>query len=164
MKIGIITDTHDHHENVLKAVEIFNAHKVKYVLHAGDIVSPFAAVAFSRVEGAEFIAVLGNNEGELVILFEKIAEFGGRIYPDVYKGTIDGKRIFMTHRPSVIDEMAASGKFDLVIYGHTHKQDIRKVGDCLIINPGESTDWMTDTSCVVVVDTADMSHEVISLV
>ena len=38
MKIGIISDTHDHHSNVIKAIRIFNERRVKYVLHAGDII------------------------------------------------------------------------------------------------------------------------------
>ena len=57
----------------------------------------------------------------------------------------------------------ASGKYDLVIYGHTHKQDIRKVGDTLVINPGETTDWITGKSNVVVLNLDDMSVESISL-
>ena len=36
-------------------------------------------------------------------------------------------------------------------------------GKTLVINPGESTDWLTDKSAVVVLDADDMSVEVISL-
>ena len=56
MKIGILSDTHDAHENVLKAIKIFNEHKVSYVFHAGDMVSPFTARAFADVAPAKFIA------------------------------------------------------------------------------------------------------------
>ena len=163
MKIGIISDSHDHHLNVLKAVEVFNEHKVSYILHAGDIVSPFTATAFSKVEGAKLIAVFGNNDGEKIILKREFDSFGGEIYEDCYKGEIAGRKIFMTHRPSIVDEMAASGKFDLVIYGHTHKQDIRKSGDTLIINPGESTDWLMEKSAVVILRPDDMSFEEVLL-
>jgi len=163
MKIGIISDSHDHHQNVLKAVDIFNSQEVEYILHAGDIISPFAAAAFSEVKGAEFIAVFGNNDGEKLYLKSRIEDFGGEIHEDTYTGQIGGRRIFMTHKPDVVEEVAASGNFDLVIYGHTHKQDIRKVKDTLIINPGESTDWLTGTSEVVVLELDDMSYEVISL-
>ena len=37
MKIGIITDSHDHRANLRKAVEIFNNANVDKVLHAGDL-------------------------------------------------------------------------------------------------------------------------------
>lgn len=163
MKIGIISDTHDHHRNILRAVAVFKDHQVRYILHAGDIISPFAAKAFADVKGAEFIAVYGNNDGEKLFLRKKTEEFGGRIYEDTYKGQIQGRRILMTHKPDLVEETAASGCFDLVIYGHTHKQDIRKVADTLVINPGESTDWITDRSDVVVLELDDLTYEVISL-
>ena len=164
MRIAIISDSHDHHQNVLRAVAVFNSQKVNYILHAGDIISPFTAEAFSKVEDAKFIAVFGNNDGEKLYLKSKIKEFGGEIHEDTYKGNIGGRRIFMTHKPDVVEEVAGSGNFDLVIYGHTHKQDIRRVGKTLVLNPGESTDWITDTSAVVILETDDMSYEVIQLV
>ena len=164
MKIGVISDSHDHHKNMLRAVDVFNSQKVHYILHAGDIISPFAAKAFSAVEGAKFIAVFGNNDGEKVILAKKINQMGGQIFAEPYIGEIGGKKIFMTHTPDVVEEVAGSGNYDLVIYGHTHKQDIRRVGKTLVVNPGESTDWITDTSAVVILETDDMSYEVILLV
>lgn len=164
MKIGVISDSHDHHKNVLMAVDVFNSQKVHYILHAGDIISPFAAKAFSAVEDAKFIAVFGNNDGEKVILAKKINQMGGQILAEPYIGVIGGRKIFMTHMPDVVEEVAGSGNYDLVIYGHTHKQDIRRVGKTLVVNPGESTDWITDTSAVVILETDNMSYEVISLV
>lgn len=163
MKIGIISDTHDHHKNVLKAIEIFNEYGVEYVFHAGDMVSPFTAKAFAEVKGAKLIAVFGNCDGERAFLKITIEENGGENYEQSYCGKVGEKRVFMTHKPVNIDRLAGTGKFDLVIYGHTHKQDIRKVGKTLIINPGETTDWITGKSFVVVLNLDDMSYESIQL-
>ena len=159
MKIGIISDSHDAHENILKAIAIFNAEQVDYVLHAGDIVSPFSAGAFANLEKAKFIYVFGNCDGEKFLLPKTITDFGGEVHEYAYKGQIDGKKIFMTHVPSTLDEVVGSGEYDLVIYGHTHKQDIRKIGKTLVINPGESTDWLTGKSSVVILDLKDMKQE-----
>ena len=164
MKIGIISDSHDHHKNVLRAVEVFSGHKVSYIFHGGDIVAPFTAKAFAQVGDAKFIAVFGNCDGEKLMLASTIRDFGGEIHERIYRGEVGGRRIFMTHTPNVLDKAAGSGKFDLAIYGHTHKQDIRKVGDTLIINPGETTDWITGESAVVVLELDDMSYEVVSLI
>ena len=161
MKIGIISDTHDAHENICKVVEILNNRKVDFVLHAGDIISPFAAKAFAEVDGAEFIAVFGNSEGEKLFVKDVIEEFGGQIHEYAYKGTIGGRKIFMTHVPTAIEEVIASGNYDLVVYGHTHKQDIRKVGETLVVNPGEATNWLTGSSALVVVESNDLSYEVV---
>jgi hypothetical protein len=164
MKIGIISDTHDHHTNVIKAVKIFNEMQVKFVLHAGDIVSPFTAKAFTDLKDAKFIAVFGNCDGEKILLKSAVEGFGGEIYDNVYNSQVAGRKIFMIHRPDAIEEVAASSKYDLVIYGHTHRQDIRTVGETLIINPGEATDWLTGHSSVVIVELDDMSFQIIPLV
>ncbi len=163
MKIGIISDTHDHHQNVLKAIEVFNASRVEYILHAGDMVSPFTARAFAEVKEAKLIAVFGNCDGEKQYLKSTIEEIGGENYGQVYKGQIAGKKVFMKHKSHSVDEAISSGSYDLVIYGHTHKQDIRKVEKTLIINPGEATDWITGESFVVVLDLEDMSYESVRL-
>jgi putative phosphoesterase len=153
VKIGIISDSHDHHANALKAVEIFKNEQVQYILHAGDIVSPFTAKAFGEVKNARFIAVFGNNDGEKSVLKSTIESFGGEIHRDPYRGKIAGKKIFMTHKPGILDEAIAGGKYDLIVYGHTHFRDIRTVGETLIINPGESTDWLSGKGRLIILDT-----------
>jgi len=158
MKIGIISDSHDHHANVLKAVEIFKNEQVQYILHAGDIVSPFTAKAFGEVKNARFIAVFGNNDGEKPVLKSTIESFGGEIHRDPYRGKIAGKKIFMTHKPGILDEVIAGGKYDLIVYGHTHFRDIRTVGETLIINPGESTDWLSGKGRLVILETDSLKN------
>jgi len=163
MRIGIISDTHDHRHNVVQAVGIFARHKVEYVLHAGDIVAPFTAKAFSELEGVKFIAVYGNNDGEKLFLRQTVEGFGGEIHEFCYKGELAGRKVYMTHTHHNVEEVAASQMYDLLVYGHTHQQDIRKVGKTLIINPGEATDWITGSSHLVILDLACMTHTVETL-
>lgn len=163
MLIGIISDSHDHHQNIIRAVEVFSERGVDYIFHAGDIISPFAAKKFSEVKGAKFIAVFGNNDGEKLILAGTIKGFSGEIYDGPHTTEIAGRKIFITHKPYMLDEIIGSGRYDLVIYGHTHKQDIRKVGKTLVINPGESTDWLTENPGIVVLELHNMNVEEFSL-
>ena len=163
MKVGIISDSHNSRKAAAKAVDVFNERNVSYVFHAGDITSPATAQVFSELKDAKFTAVFGNCDSMRGLLRSSIDSFGGEIYEDSYTGQIGGRRISMTHKPGALDEVVGSGKYDLVIYGHTHKQDIRKVGKTLVVNPGESTDWLTEKSAVVVLNVDDMSVEVISL-
>lgn len=153
MKIGIITDTHDHHVNVLKAIDIFKRLGVNYIFHAGDIVSQYTARAFGDVKNAKFIAIYGNNDGEKFVLKTVIEGFGGEIHQDPYIGEVAGKKIFMTHKPSFLDETIASQKYDIVIYGHTHFRDVRTVGKTIVINPGEATDWVCGKGNLCILDT-----------
>lgn len=163
MKIGVISDTHDAHKAVIKAIEIFNDKDVEYVFHAGDMVSPFTAKAFSMLERAKFIAVFGNCDGEKILIKSSIEQYGGVLYPHSFSGEIGGRKIFMTHIPDTLEEVVCSGKYDLVIYGHTHKQDIQHFGNTLVLNPGETTDWITGVSRIVIAELDDMTCESILL-
>jgi len=40
MKIGLISDSHDHIDNIRKSVEVLKDRGVSLVIHAGDFVSP----------------------------------------------------------------------------------------------------------------------------
>jgi putative phosphoesterase len=158
MKIGIISDTHDHHRHVMQAIEIFRRHGVQCVLHAGDIVAPFTIQAFSELRDAKLIAVFGNNDGEKLRLKSVVESFGGEIHEYCYKGELAGRKVCMMHTDQLADDAAGSQMYDLVIYGHTHRQDIRREGRTLIINPGEATDWVTGSARVAIVDLNDMSY------
>ena len=163
MKAGIISDTHDGLANAAKAAEVFGARKVSYIFHAGDIESADAAEMFAGINGAKFIAVYGNCDTGRAELAEAVGKFGGEIH-ETYKGHIDGKRIFMAHRPELTDEAVESGKFDLVIHGHTHKLKIAKVRHTLVINPGTARRWQTGQPHVVIVSLDDMNAEAVALI
>ena len=163
MKVGIVTDSHDHCGNIEKAVRVFVQRQVECVFHSGDIVSPFSAKAFGAVAPARFIAVFGNNDGEKIGLQSALAGFGGEIHDNYFKGEVGGKRVFMTHTPGYVEEVTRSEMADLVIYGHTHKTDVRWVDATLVVNPGEAGDWLTGEGKVVILDLASMEYELVSL-
>jgi putative phosphoesterase len=62
----------------------------------------------------------------------------------------------MVHRDYTVDEIARSQKYDLVLYGHTHRYDVRQIGKTLVVNPGEATGRITGSPQVVILDLADM--------
>jgi len=163
MKIGIISDTHDGLANAGKAAEVFGQQKVSFILHAGDIESGDTAEIFAGINGAKFIAVYGNCDTQRAELVETITSFGGEVN-EIYDGQIGERRIFMAHRPELAQGAVESGKFDLVIKGHTHKLDICKVGRTLIVNPGTARRWQMGHPRVVIVELEDMSAEAIALI
>lgn len=118
--IGILSDSHDNMDAIKAAVELFNKKKVKTVLHAGDIISPFTAAAFSKLD-ADMYFVFGNNDGDRLLLKQKFDEIGAQCCGDFGDLEIDGKRIALIHgiyEPPVT-ALAESGDFDIVIRGHT---------------------------------------------
>ncbi|MFH0856920.1 MAG: metallophosphoesterase family protein, partial [bacterium] len=46
------------------------------------------------------------------------------------------KKIAFCHFPREAKDLAESGKYDFVFYGHTHKPWEEMVGKCKMLNPG----------------------------
>ena len=148
MLIGIVSDTHDDMAAIKKAVGIFTAENVSRVIHAGDIVSPFTFDAF-RYLPCGICGVFGNNDGDRLLIRQK-SEGTFSAQPLIL--TLHGRRIVVVHEPDLVDALADSGHFELVIYGHTHRSDVRKVKDTLIINPGKTARLHKGDSSVALVD------------
>ncbi len=142
MKIGILTDTHDDIDNVGKAIYRFKERKVKFIIHAGDFVFPGIIDEFKESFSPEWhpklIGVLGNNDGEKLVLLKKFVEIGGNLEREFFDSMIDGLRFGVYHGTSVKlkDSVIRSQLYDVFIYGHTHLKEQKKVGNTLVLNPG----------------------------
>ena len=150
MKIGIMSDSHDNMPNIAAAVKYFNEAGVAHVIHAGDFVAPFVYRALKELK-CPFTGVFGNNDGERLGLQKTLTPLG-TLEPRLAKLDLGGKRIVVVHEGDFVEELAASGQYDLVVYGHSHTHDVREVGGVLIVNPGETCGWVTGRSTVVVLD------------
>ncbi len=161
MKIGIISDTHDNLPQIKKAVEIFNQEKVELVLHAGDFVSPFTFLEFKNLN-CPLRGVFGNNDGDKLYLREKFKGIG-EIIPAPYETNIDHRNTIMLHKEKLIDALAESQKYDVILYGHTHRTDLRKIRKTLIVNPGECGGWLTGKSTIALLDLKTLEAKIIDL-
>jgi len=161
MKIGIIADTHDNLPQIRKAVEVFNQERVELVLHAGDLVSPFTFREFKNLN-CPLKGVFGNNDGDKLYLQEKFKGIG-ELYPDTYQTTLNYKKIIILHQEKLIDALAESQKYEVIIYGHTHRIDLRKIGKTIIINPGECGGWLTGKSTIALLDLENLEAKIIEL-
>jgi putative phosphoesterase len=159
MLIGIISDTHDNQDKTRKAVELFNSKGVEYVIHAGDYTSPFTLKLFKELN-CKYVGVFGNNDGDKILLLERSE---GNIHYQPYIFTLQNRKIVVLHEHQLVDALADSGHFDLIIYGHTHVPDVRKVKNTLVVNPGEAGKWLYGKSTVAVADLEKMEAEIIEL-
>ncbi len=160
MKLGIIADSHENMPLIAKAVELFNRQEVDLVLHAGDFISAITAKEFKKLK-AKLIGVFGNNDGDKLLLQKRFQGIG-ELYDDYHELEIEGRKIVLMHQPKFLKALIASGKYDLIIYGHTHKVDIRE-GQPLVINPGECGGWLTGRRTVAIVDLETMKVEIYDL-
>ncbi|MFW9999532.1 MAG: metallophosphoesterase [Candidatus Hodarchaeota archaeon] len=170
MKLAVLSDSHDHMNNILKAVSIINERNVDALIHCGDYVAPFVKRWFDDLNDSikeNFYGVFGNNDGEKLFLKKnlgeicKFAENGNEMILE-----LGGKRIFVSHMPKqrTIDALANSGKFDIILSGHTHSLSSKKLDSgILIVNPGEVCGYLTGRATFVIINTDKMESEIIEL-
>ena len=150
--IGVMSDSHDNVTQIRKAVTLFKDAGCDLVLHAGDVVAPFAARELEAL-GCPVKAVFGNCDGEKKGLAAAIQPFG-RIREAPFKFKYNKINVLVTHLNAPVAFYAGQKKHDLIIFGHTHESEIRKMGATLIINPGETGGWLTGKSTVALFDPA----------
>jgi uncharacterized protein len=159
--IGIMSDSHDNLDAIRKAVKIFNNTDLDLIIHAGDLISPFTVEEFQNLN-PELVAVYGNNDGEregLKNAYKDICQLD-----DFKEISIEGWKFAIIHgtNPAIVDSIALSGKYDVVVRGHTHQMEIL-TGETMVINPGEVCGYISGQKTVVLLDTDDLNFEVIYL-
>lgn len=164
MKIGVVTDTHENVPGIKRAVDFFNSSGVELVLHAGDIISPIMTDHFKKLK-VKMLGVFGNNDGEKNLWRIRSAEFpnGLELRERYAEVDADGARILVIHEPYLLDSIVAGGKYDFVIYGHTHQTDLRREGRTVVLNCGETSGIMSGQSTAGVIDLAVRTVEVTDL-
>jgi putative phosphoesterase len=159
--IGLMSDSHDNVTMVRKAVALFKDAGCDLVLHAGDVVAPFAARELADL-GCPVKAVFGNCDGEkqgLEMSLEKTGEI--KEAPLIFSH--GGRKILLVHYHFSVATYAASGKYDVIVFGHTHKPVTQKEGNVLLVNPGETGGWLSGKSTAALLDPEKIEAEIIPL-
>ena len=159
--IGIMADSHDNLNSIKQAVRMFKRARCSLVIHAGDIVAPFAARELANLS-CPVKAIFGNCDGERQGLEKTFSSFGEiKEAPLIFNQK--NINFFVTHVPRNLDPLLASGKYHVVIYAHTHKPEIRKGKKNLLINPGETGGWLSGRSTAAILDPGSLTVNIITL-
>ncbi len=158
MLIGIFSDTHDQLVAIDKALAVFKERNVDFVIHGGDIISPFAAKKIKAGVEVPLYIIYGNNDGE--------REGLKKILPQIEDGPMfieaAGKTILVHHDPDLTPPDAID-RADIIITGHTHELGTRQEGSKLYINPGEGCGWLTGKATVALLDPKSLNVEIVEL-
>jgi len=150
MRIGLISDTHDHLIKINEAIKLFNWEKVDYVIHCGDFIAPFAMKLFGNLQ-MPFLGIFGNNDGEKEGLMQVVQQFGELNAPPILR-ELDSKNLLISHSFIPKEKLSNYNNPDYIIYGHTHIKEV-KGSSPLLINPGECCGWLTGISTVAILET-----------
>jgi putative phosphoesterase len=120
MVIGILSDTHGLlRPEVLPLLEGSN-----HILHLGDVGDPEILGKLSKI--APVTAIRGNidTHGSCAHL------------PETEVVTLAGHDFYLLHNIQALDLDPAAAGFAAVLYGHSHKPEIRRHKGILYFNPG----------------------------
>jgi len=111
----------------------------------------------------------GNNSGDLYAL-SKLAHAPESVIH--YYGmdaafSLGGKRIFLVHYPHYAKAMAATGEYDVVCCGHTHRPLIEQIANLhgattMLVNPG-TVGGVAAQATYIMGDLATLEFELITL-
>lgn len=127
MKVGLISDTH----GILRPEVWEHFAGVEHILHAGDI-GPMGILTELQTI-APVTAVWGNTDDW---------DIRGRV-PEMAHTEIAGVQVVVLHghqlgSPTAKKAAAAFPNAGLVLFGHSHRPEIERVGSVLAVNPGSA--------------------------
>jgi len=167
--VGMIADSHHHVPMIQRACEVFNRRAVAMVFHAGDYIAPFSLNPLNQLLTCEYRGVFGNNDGEQRGLQKTAANrlcaspVENRLCASPAAFTVGEWQVLVAHDLPAPVEAAADSRYRLIIFGHTHRPEVKRVGDTLLVNPGECGGWLFGRSTVAIADLSTLSAEIIDL-
>jgi uncharacterized protein len=157
LRIGVVSDTHNHLPNVRRIVELLNAARVERVVHTGDITQAKTLDVLAGL-AMPLHGVFGNNDQERVALDEAIARHGFVFAEGPLHALWAERRVVVVHDPR---ELAGAGDFDVALHGHTHRLTVERDGGRLIFNPGECAGHLKGHNAVGIVDLDTLGVELL---
>ena len=158
MRIGLLSDTHDHVPAVRELVTQMIAGKCSLVMHAGDYCSPFVLKPFHDLS-IPVLGVFGRNDGDRDAL-SAAAGFGfgaAELFESPHSFELGGKNILLVHDITDVDQRSID-RHEIIVHGYTHVPEMKTRGNALLVNPGEGCGWLygAPTGAILDLDTREV--------
>lgn len=148
MRIAVLADIHDHLSELGRALQ--EVRECQALLFCGDLCAPFTLWEMARAFPGPIHTVLGNNDGD-PLLMARMAQEAGHVTLHGHYAEVElaGRRIALVHYPLLAEGLAAMERYDLVCHGHDHRARLERHGRTLLLNPGEVMGWHGRSSCAI---------------
>jgi putative phosphoesterase len=157
LRIGVVSDTHNHLRNVRRIVELFNAARVDRVVHTGDITQAKTLEVFAGLE-AKLVGVFGNNDLERESLEAAADAAGFHLQEPPLSIEWHAQRLLILHDPYFLTEENLA-IHDVVLHGHTHRPVHERRAGAFVFNPGECAGMLTGHNTVGVLALENLEVE-----
>jgi putative phosphoesterase len=121
MRIGVLSDTH----GLLRPETVAALARVDLLIHAGDV-GDAATLAAIHALGKPTHVVRGNVDRGA----------WARELPETVVIEAAGHSLYVLHDRAQLDLDPRAAGFAAVIYGHSHRPELRREGGVLYLNPG----------------------------
>ena len=135
MRVGILSDIHDHVWNLRTALT--SLQEVDALWVAGDLCSPFVIPILAEgYQRGRIQVVFGNNDGDrfrmavVAQAFEHV-----ELHGEVYHGRVDGRAVVMNHFPALAAPMDDAA-VPFIVYGHDHRHHVERTEAGWRLDPG----------------------------
>jgi len=169
MIVGVMSDTHDNLRNIDRAIEVLNKEGVDIVVHCGDFIAPFVIKRLGNLN-SKLVGVFGNNDGDKKLLLTFAEKFGFELYNQPREVKLNDRKLLILHglggvetTKTIVRAIAQSSEYDVVIYGHTHQSEVIKIGNTLVLNPGEVFGMLSGKSTLALLDLERLEAKLIEL-
>jgi putative phosphoesterase len=159
MRIGIVSDTHNHLRNVNRIVELFAGAKVDRVVHTGDITQAKTLEPFAGLD-APLFGVYGNNDLERESLESTAERLGLHLVDPPLHLEWAERRIVVVHDPRELTPDRLQGS-DVALHGHDHRRTLARRHGALVLNPGECAGHVPGLNAVAVLDLVSLETELL---
>lgn len=171
MLVGVISDSHDNLQLLKRVLTELLSHRVQLIFHLGDFISPFTVRLIREIIGEiPLIGIKGNNDGDIYQILQLFTQYKWTFKAEPSIININDRRILIVHgygsiedTVKLINAWALSLDVDVILYGHTHRVDLRKNNKKLILNPGEICGYITGKSSYAILDLKNIEAEVYML-
>lgn len=139
MLVALMSDAHDELDHLHRAVQQALAADCKRLIFLGDLATP-ATLRFLRASWPHAMDLVpGNNDYPIASFLACARPWSNTIFhPTATDITLDNRRLYLTHVPNeTLRIAAATGEFDALFFGHTHRPEHHAIGTTLIANPGD---------------------------
>lgn len=136
MRVAILSDIHD---NIWKLADVLTqTSEGDTLVFCGDFCAPFTLTQIAEGFSGPVHVVWGNNDGDKWLLTRNANAAGNvTLHGEMAELELGGRIIAVNHYPHIARPLAESGDYDAVFYGHDHTARVERIGDALLVNPGE---------------------------
>src|SRR5262249_28872748 len=132
MRLGILSDTHDHLKRTARAVAKLVEEGAEALVHCGDLTGPDIVHECGVLPG---YYVFGNNDFDEDALRQAIRDVGGVCLGRGGEVTLAGRRVAVAHGDSLPEvRRLASAAPDYLLFGHSHVPNDDRDGPTRWIN------------------------------